>query len=203
MIDDDKAALIDTLAQNAAFDGWTVKALRMALSALGRNPEEASLAFPGGRPEMIAAYFELGDERMIAARRGQMADASLTKRVRAAVAARLELMNSEKEAVRRAMAWLVLPGNAPRLAKMIARMADAVWFAAGDVSADMSWYSKRAILGAVLSVTLFYWLSDSSMDSEKTLAFLDRRLAGVGRIGKLKARLPRFPFPAFAGQGSK
>ncbi|MBU6449931.1 MAG: COQ9 family protein [Rhodospirillales bacterium] len=194
MVDDDKARLIDALAQNAAFDGWTVKALRMALAGLGRNPEEAALAFPAGGAEMISAYFKLGDERMIAAQRGQMADVGLTKRVRAAVAARLELMNGEKEAVRRAMAWLVLPGNAPRLAKIIARMADAVWFAAGDKSADMSWYSKRAILGAVLSVTLFYWLGDSSMDSGKTLAFLDRRLAGVGRFGKLKAKLPRPPF---------
>ncbi|WBO58885.1 hypothetical protein GT370_17540 [Acidocella sp. MX-AZ03] len=50
----------------------------------------------------------------------------------------------------------------------------------------------------MLSATLLYWLSDSSMDSENTLAFLDRRLAGVGRFGKLKARLPRLPFPQHA-----
>ncbi len=198
MIDETKAALIDALAQNAAFDGWTGKSLRMALSGLGRDPAEAGLAFPGGRAEMIETYFTLGDERMAAARRGQMAQAGLTARVRAAVAARLELMSGEKEAVRRAMAWLVLPGNAPRLAKIIACMADAVWFAAGDKSADMSWYSKRAILAAVLTATLLYWLSDSSLDSEKTLAFLDRRLAGVGRFNKLKARLPRLPFPQHA-----
>jgi ubiquinone biosynthesis protein COQ9 len=198
MIDDNKAALIDALAQNAAFDGWTGKSLRMALSGLGRDPAEADLAFPGGRAEMIAAYFTLGDERMIAARRGQMAEAGLTARVRAAVAARLELMSGEKEAVRRAMAWLVLPSQAPRLARIIARMADSVWFAAGDKSADFSWYSKRAILGAVLSTTLLYWLSDGSMDSERTLAFLDRRLAGVGRFNKMKAKLPSFRFPAHA-----
>lgn len=197
-IDEQKAALIDALAQNAGFDGWTGKSLRMALSGLGRDAAEADLAFPGGRAEMIAAYFELGDERMIRARHGQGAEGGMTARVRAAVAARLELMAGEKEAVRRAMAWLVLPVNAPRLAKIVARMADAVWFAAGDKSADMSWYSKRAILAAVLSATLLYWLSDSSMDSENTLAFLDRRLAGVGRFGKLKARLPRLPFPQHA-----
>ncbi|HTQ70152.1 MAG TPA: COQ9 family protein [Acidocella sp.] len=192
-IDEGKAALIDALAQNAAFDGWTQTSLRLALCALGRDPAEAKLAFPGGRAEMIEAYFSLGDERMIALRRGQMAESGLTARVRAGVAARLELMSGEREAVRRAMAWLVLPSQAPRLAKIITRMADAVWFAAGDESADFSWYSKRAILAAVLSATLLYWLSDSSLDSEKTLAFLDRRLAGVGRFNKLKAKLPRFP----------
>lgn len=192
-IDENKAALIDALAQNAAFDGWTDTSLRMALTGLGRNPAEAKLAFPGGRAEMISAYFTLGDERMIAAQQEQTLQAGLTARVRAAVVARLALMDGEKEAVRRAMAWLVLPVNAPRLAKIIACMADSVWFAAGDKSADMSWYSKRVILGAILSATLFYWLSDNSLDAGKTLAFLDRRLAGVAQIGKLKARLPRFP----------
>ncbi|WP_298222200.1 COQ9 family protein [Acidocella sp.] len=195
MIDEDKAALIDTLAQNAGFDGWTVKSLRMALTSLGRDPAEANLAFPGGRAEMIDAYFTLGDERMITSLRGQMDSSGLTARVRAATAKRLELMNGEKEAVRRAMAWLALPSQVPRLTQIIARMADAVWFTAGDKSVDMSWYSKRAILGAVLSATLLYWLSDSSVNSERTLAFLNRRLEGVGRISKLKAKLPRYAFP--------
>lgn len=192
-IDESKAALIDALAQNAGFDGWTVKSLRMALSALGRNPAESALAFPGGRPEMITAYFTLGDERLVAAKLEDMPPLGLTARVRAAVAARLALMDGEKEAVRRAMAWLVLPGNAMCLAGIIARMADSIWFAADDRSADMSWYSKRAILGAILCATMFYWLSDTSPDSERTLAFLDRRLAGTARLGRLKARLPRLP----------
>lgn len=192
-IDEDKAALLDVVAQNAGFDGWGEASLRMALTSLGRDPAEAKLAFPGGRGEIIESYFALGDNRMVATLHGQMAESGLTARVRGAVTARLALMDGEKEAVRRALAWLILPGNAPRLAKVIARMADSVWYAAGDQSADMSWYSKRAILGAILSATLFYWLSDASMDAEKTLAFLDRRLAGVARIGKLKARLPRVP----------
>lgn len=192
-IDDDKAALIEALAQNAAFDGWTRTALRMALAGLGRDEAQAELAFPGGRAEMVSAYFTLGDERLVAMRRGQMAEAGLTARVRAAVLARLDLMQGEKEAVRRAMSWLVLPFNAPHLAKIIANMADSIWFAVGDTSADMSWYSKRAILGAVLGATLLFWLADSSLDSSKTEAFLDRRLADTRRIGQLKARLPKLP----------
>lgn len=192
-IDEDTAALIDAVAQNAGFDGWTETSLRMALTGLGRNPDSAPLLFPGGRGEMIETYFTLGDERMVATQRGQMPDSGLTARVRAAVLARFALMDGEKEAVRRAMAWLILPVYAPRMARILAHMADSVWFAAGDKSTDMSWYSKRAMLGAILSATLLYWLSDHSLESEKTAAFLDRRLAGVARIGRFKARLPRFP----------
>jgi ubiquinone biosynthesis protein COQ9 len=75
---------------------------------------------------------------------------------------------------------------------------DAIWHAAGDRSADFSWYTKRAILTVIYSATVLYWLRDVSEDDAATLAFLDRRLAVVGRIGRLRggagrllARLPR------------
>jgi ubiquinone biosynthesis protein COQ9 len=70
-----------------------------------------------------------------------------------------------------------------------ARTVDSIWHAAGDRSADFSWYTKRAILASVYGTTLLYWLRDMSEDDEDTLAFLDRRLAGVGRIGKARARI--------------
>jgi ubiquinone biosynthesis protein COQ9 len=87
---------------------------------------------------------------------------------------------------------------------------DAIWHAAGDRSADFSWYTKRAILAAVYSATVLYWLRDASEEDEATLAFLDRRLAGVGRIGRLRGRAeaalarvprPRMPFGIPRGVG--
>jgi ubiquinone biosynthesis protein COQ9 len=70
----------------------------------------------------------------------------------------------------------------------VARTTDAIWHAAGDRSADFSWYTKRAILAGVYGATLLRWLNDGSEDDADTLAFLDRRLAGVARIGRLRAR---------------
>jgi ubiquinone biosynthesis protein COQ9 len=70
-----------------------------------------------------------------------------------------------------------------------ARTVDAIWRSAGDRSADFSWYTKRAILAAVYGATLLYWLRDSSEDDAATLGFLDRRLAGVGRIGSARRRV--------------
>ena len=66
---------------------------------------------------------------------------------------------------------------------------DAIWHEAGDRSADFSWYSKRAILGSVYGSMLLFWLRDYTMDDELTLAYLDRCLAGVGRIGKMRKRV--------------
>ncbi|MGI4939662.1 MAG: COQ9 family protein, partial [Janthinobacterium lividum] len=97
-----------------------------------------------------------------------------------------------KEAIRRALSILALPGNAGLAVAITARTVDSVWFAAGDTSADFSWYSKRAILAGVYGATLLYWLQDYSDEDEDTLGFLDRRLAGVGRIGHMRRRTDAF-----------
>ena len=41
----------------------------------------------------------------------------------------------------------------------------------------------------VYSATLLFWLRDDSAGGVATAAFLDRRLTGVGRIGKLRGKL--------------
>jgi ubiquinone biosynthesis protein COQ9 len=69
-----------------------------------------------------------------------------------------------------------------------ARTVDAIWHAAGDRSADFSWYTKRAILAGVYGATVLYWLRGSGEDDAATLGFLDRRLAGVARIGAARRR---------------
>jgi ubiquinone biosynthesis protein COQ9 len=86
------------------------------------------------------------------------------------------------------MARLALPGQLPRRLRIIASTTDSIWFAARDTSADFSWYTKRLSLGAIWLATLLFWLSDESPSAEASIAFLDRRLAGAGRIGKFRAQ---------------
>ena len=151
---------------------------------------DADLLFPGGATDMVEAYCDLGDRWM--EKGGAAADLSglgLSKRVRAIIALRLEQNRPYKDAVRRALAVLALPGNAGVALRCTARTVDSIWHAAGDGSADFSWYTKRAILAGVYGSTLLYWLNDGSDDDTPTLAFLDRRLAGVGRIGGMRRRL--------------
>ncbi len=124
----------------------------------------------------------------------------LSAKVRAVMALRLEQNRPHKEAVRRAMAVLSLPRNARAMAACTARTVDAIWHAAGDRSADFSWYTKRAILTAVYSATVLFWLRDTSEDDAATLAFLDRRLAAVGRIGRLRRRAEDAACPACLGR---
>jgi ubiquinone biosynthesis protein COQ9 len=63
-----------------------------------------------------------------------------------------------------------------------------MWHAAGDRSADFSWYTRRATLAGVYGAVLAYWVRDDDPEVEDALDFLDRRLADVARLGKLRRR---------------
>lgn len=166
--------------------GWQIAALRGAAPELA----DLDLLFPGGSADLIEAAVDLGDRQMEEdAAAADFSEMGLTKRVRAIILRRLERQRPHREAIRRALALLALPGNARIAARITARTVDAIWFAAGDNSSDFSWYTKRAILMAVYSATLLYWLRDYSGDDSATAEFLDRRLAGLGRFFKLRAKI--------------
>ena len=75
------------------------------------------------------------------------------------------------------------PSHIPASLAELARLADEIWFLAGDRSVDASWYSKRAGLAAVYAATELYMTTDSSARLEYTEEFLDRRLEELRGLG--------------------
>jgi ubiquinone biosynthesis protein COQ9 len=202
----ERDAAIQAMLPHVPFDGWSRRALARGLADLGAPADEADLLFPGGAVAMVEVFCDLADRLMaegvaVLDQAGDLtgpgAGKGLTARVRAVVALRLAQNRPHREAVRRAVSVLALPVHARQAAACTARTVDAIWHAAGDRAADFSWYTKRALLAAVYGSTLLYWLRDGRSgglsdttpgDDSATLAFLDRRLAGIGRIGKLRGR---------------
>jgi ubiquinone biosynthesis protein COQ9 len=182
----ERDAALEAMLPNIGFDGWTFRAARHA------GVEDADILFPGGTSDMIEAWCDLADRRMEAAAEAlDLPSLRVSQRVRALVALRLQQARPYKDAVRRALGWMALPGHARLAARTAARTADAIWHAAGDTSADFSWYSKRALLAGIYATTLLVWVRDPSEEDAESLAFLDRRLAGLGQIGRLRARFGR------------
>ena len=175
----ERDAAIMALLPNVPFDGWTIAALQSAAGP------DADLLFPGGVTDLIEGYCDLGD-RWMEEGAAALPEGRVSERVRAIIALRLEQNRPHREAVRRALAVLALPSNAGVAVRCTARTVDSIWFAAGDGSADFSWYTKRAILAGVYGATLLHWLGDSSEDDARTLAFLDRRLRDVGRVAGIR-----------------
>lgn len=184
-----RAMLAADLPHHAAFDGWTPAALELSASTVGIDAAVARLAFPGGAIDMIDAWFAHVDMAML----GQITPEALAAmkvrdRITALVQARLDLVANDMEALRRALAVLALPQNLARAAKLNWRAADAMWRAAGDTAADFNHYTKRAILGGVYAATVMAMLADDSEDRADTRAFLARRIDGIMRFEKAKAR---------------
>jgi len=168
------------------FPGWNLTGLRQVAG------EHADLLFLGGAVEMVEASIDLADRRMeLAAAALPMEGWRTPERVRAVFALRLQQNRPFKVSVGRALVVLTLPGRSVVAAAATVRTVDAIWHAAGDLATDFSWYTKRAILAPVYVATLLFWLTDNSGDDTATLEFLDRRLAQVAAIGKIRRRLSR------------
>ncbi len=205
-LDELRAALAPRLGAHAAFDGWGDAALAMAAEALGVPADRARLAFPGGAPDMIDAWFDWLDKAMLAAFPPEtIAAMKIRDRIRNLLLFRLQTFAPHREALRRALAILALPRNAAHGASLAWRSADRIWRVAGDTATDFNHYSKRAILIGVYGSTSMVFLDDASEELAETKAFLDRRIDEVMRFEKAKARwtggaAPPFSISRFLGR---
>ncbi|KAF2101761.1 ubiquinone biosynthesis protein COQ9 [Rhizodiscina lignyota] len=107
------------------------------------------------------------------------------KKVRALLLARLR-GNIDAGVVGRwqeALAVMALPTNIrPSLAEL-ARLSDEMWFLAGDVSVDTSWYTKRASLSGIYAAAEVFQTQDESPNYKDTEHFVDARLDEVQQVG--------------------
>jgi ubiquinone biosynthesis protein COQ9 len=188
-LDELRAELAPRLAAHAAFDGWGEAAIAMAAAELGVPADRARLAFPKGALDMIDAWFDALDKAMLAAFPPErIAAIKVRTRIRDLILFRLEALAPQREALRRALSILAMPQNALAGAGLAWRGADRIWRLAGDTATDFNHYSKRAILVGVYGSTSLVFLDDDSEDLAETRAFLDRRIDGVMRFEKAKAR---------------
>lgn len=185
-----RLALARRIAAAAVFDGWSREAVASAAAEAGIDPDVAAYAFPGGPMDMIAAWIASVDVAMEAALPAEaLAAMPVHKRVRRLLHFRLEAIAGQEEALRRALAIMAMPQNVPRALRLGWESADAMWRLAGDSATDYNHYTKRAILAGVYTATLAIFVDDKSEGKAETLAFLDRRLAGIGRFEKAKAQM--------------
>ncbi len=182
---------------HVAFDGWSTTALGAGAADAGLGKQDLLHAFPDGVADAIAHWSDWADRKATKAMNaGDIAHLRTHERVAMGVWARLEAMGRWREAARKATAWLASPRRAALASRLAYNTCDTIWRAAGDVSTDFNFYTKRGLLAGVVLSTTLYWLQDSSEGNQATSAFLDRRIQDVltvgGRIGKARAVLERF-----------
>jgi ubiquinone biosynthesis protein COQ9 len=76
------------------------------------------------------------------------------------------------------------PTYVPASLAELARLADEIWYLAGDASVDSSWYTKRASLSAVYASSEVFMTTDQSAGFVETKEFLERRLEDAQVAGE-------------------
>ena len=197
-LDEIRPLLARELPQHAGFDGWNDRAVESAAAAMGLKPEIARLVFEN-RVEMIDGWFAVIDAAMLEVLPSDtLATMKIRERITSLVEARLSLVAPHKEALRRALSILAMPQNVALGVKLGWRAADVMWRAAGDTATDYNHYTKRAILGSVYAATLAVFMNDESEGHAETRAFLARRIEGIMRFEKAKAKFTAGPAIGFS-----
>ncbi|HEY8949178.1 MAG TPA: COQ9 family protein [Rhizomicrobium sp.] len=180
-----KAAL-----KHVPFDGFTDSVLERAGKEAGASKDDLARLFPEGPLDLVEAFSDWGDDEMEAAlSKKKLAGMKIRERIKTAVWSRIDALRNDKEAARRAGAFLTLPPHAATGAKLLYRTVDRMWRAVGDTSTDFNFYTKRAILAGVYSSTLMRWFTDQSEDEAETKTFLDARIENVMQFEKFKAQV--------------
>lgn len=185
---------------HTVFDGWGRRALEAAAQDVGLDKVSVRRVTPNGPRDMVLAFNDMANARMIAALAKVNIDhLPVRERVGTAVRVRLQQNEAHKEAVRKMLSYLAFPGRAALAGRCTYETVDAIWRIAGDTSTDFNFYTKRGLLAGVYGSTVLYWLSDVSEDQKDTWGFLERRIADVMRIPKIQSAIKkgvsRMPLP--------
>ena len=189
-LDELRLALAPGIAEAAVFDGWSNEALDMAADQFGADRDVARLAFKDdGAMGMICAWIETIDRQMaIDLPAEKLAEMKIRERIRSLIQYRLDAVAGLEESLRRALAIMAMPQNAARALRTGWSSADVMWRLAGDTATDYNHYTKRAILASIYGATLAIFVDDESEGKAETRAFLGRRLDGVMKFEKAKAK---------------
>lgn len=178
---DERARVLAEALTRAADQGWTEALLEIAGASAGVEPDRLKLICPEGTRDLLRAYSERLDDEMVK-RLARAGNLRTRDRIREGVAARLEAMAPEAGAARRAAQLLALPPYAPLGVELAYRTVDRLWRAAGDLSTDFNFYTKRALAAGVYLTTAAMWFRDRSAGKVDTWRHLDRRIDDIMMI---------------------
>ena len=185
-----REAVLAAALPHVPFDGWSDAVLQRAIQEAGVDAGLALLAFPEGVRDLLDVFWAAHDTALVQEiSLRNLHNLRLSERVTGALKIYLELLRPHREGVRRALAVQALPANVPGALAQLYRTVDAIWCAAGDQSTDFNFYSKRAVLAAVVASIVTHWLGESGTDADAMDAFIERRVANVLQFEKVKARL--------------
>jgi ubiquinone biosynthesis protein COQ9 len=193
-----EARLLDAAIPLVPELGWNSRLVRKAGQAVGLSVPETELLLPGGARDLAALFSYRHDETALAALSSVDAGGlKIRERIARGVEALVEAAAADELASRAWMGYLALPQNLALGARLFWSSADVIWRWAGDASTDANHYSKRVILGGLLSSTLAVRMTNTPAAAQ---THLERGIEAVMQYEKLKAKIGPRPFAAAAAE---
>nr|OQO28187.1 hypothetical protein B0A51_03975 [Rachicladosporium sp. CCFEE 5018] len=177
-------AILAAAYEHVPKSGFTQDALNLGAKHAGYLDISTNL-FKKGPFDLV--MYHLITQRLALGNKVQFLDESwgVGRKVRSLVLERLRA-NAEAGVVphwQGALGQMSFAENIPASLRELAKLSDEIWFQAGDISVDTSWYTKRASLSSVYAAVEIYQTQDQSTEFKDTEAFLDRRLEEVRILG--------------------
>ena len=175
-------------------EGWSPYLIDKITDLLQLQDEAINIIFPEGLTGLFEYYVQDLDIKMIEKYQSSVHDNLKTnQRIRLCLITRLAILNQNKKVFQKSLVFLALPTNYALAAKILWHTVDLIWHEAGhDQSTDFNYYTKRVLLGAVYSSTLLFFAGGDSENFQDTIDFLDRRLADIYKIFKVKESITSF-----------
>ncbi|KAF1979494.1 ubiquinone biosynthesis protein COQ9 [Bimuria novae-zelandiae CBS 107.79] len=182
-----ESAILSAAIAHVPGYGFTTDALRLGARDAGYMDVSTNL-LPRGvfdlvNYHLVTQRLALKNSVQFAAAEEQGKRLGTGAKVRALTLARLRANGPILHRWHEALAIMAQPSYAPASLAELARLADEIWYLAGDESVDSSWYTKRASLSAIYSASEVFMTQDMSKDFVETAQFLDSRLGDVMKIG--------------------
>ena len=172
--------IIEAMLKHHHFPGWKISLATEEAKKLGLRNEFQNTS------ELIQGYMQYVE--LLLFNRLEGADAQklrISEKVQLAVETRLAIISQWREAELQA----IQSSNLPDKLFEVADLADKIWVWAGDQSTDYNFYTKRLILGGIITSSTIYWMSDKSENFQDTREFIRNRIADTAIIGAVKQEI--------------
>ena len=165
--------------------GWSENLFLNFSQSSNYKYEELISLFPNGKNDLIQmALDEINEKMTIRSKKINLNNLKVHERIRELIILRLKIMHIEKNFISKTFLHLLLPFNYSFTSKNLYKMADQVWFLAGDDSTDFNYYTKRTILGSIYTMTIIHFINSDNIS--ETIKVLDKQLKRVSKIPKIK-----------------
>ncbi|KAF9922690.1 Ubiquinone biosynthesis protein coq9, mitochondrial [Linnemannia zychae] len=163
--------------------GWTTVSIAKAAESMG-YPTIIHGMFPKGGADLIDYFLQDCLERLPLELEGRMEGLKTHEKIKLGTLTRLGMIAPYIDRWPEALAIMAQPSNVPMSLNHLAKIVDEIWHLAGDKSADMNWYTKRASLAGIYTTTELYMTTDKTPNYQATQRFLDRRFEDAATVGK-------------------